>query len=59
VRVRTISFAATAGANAVRIPVRSLAAGSYGATLTVVDAAGNTTAPVTRTFTVTRRARRR
>jgi len=59
VRVRTISFAATAGANAGRIPVRTLAPGSYSATLTVVDAGGNRTAPITRTFTVTRRARRR
>jgi len=59
VRLRTISLPATAGANSGRIPAKTLAPGSYSATLTVADAAGNRTAAVTRTFTVTRRTRRR
>ena len=59
VRMRTISFTAKAGANVVQIPVRTLAPGSYSAVLGVADAAGNRTAPVTRAFTVTRRASHR
>ena len=59
VRVRTLSLAGKAGANTIELPVRGLAPGSYSAVLTVTDAAGNPAAPITRTFTVTRRPRRR
>ena len=38
VRVKTISFTAKTGANAIRLPVGTLAPGSYSAVLSVADA---------------------
>ena len=55
VKVKTITKAVTAGATTITISARTLAPGSYSATLTVTDAAGNAAQPVTKTFTVTRR----
>lgn len=55
VRVRSVSAAGAAGLNAIRIATRRLAPGTYAVAVTVVDAAGNRAAPVTRRFTVTRK----
>jgi streptogramin lyase len=57
VRVKTVKANAVAGANAVRIAIRTLRPGRYGVTLTVADGAGNRANPVTRTFTITKRRR--
>lgn len=59
VRVKTISRSITAGANSIVIAPAGLAPGSYSATLTVTDAAGNAGAPVTKGFVVKRAPKRR
>jgi virginiamycin B lyase len=59
VRVRTITTAASAGANTIQVKTRTLRKGSYSAALTVSDAAGNRSAPVTRTFKITKKQRHR
>jgi streptogramin lyase len=58
VRVRTVNQSAVAGANAVRLRIKTLPAGRYRATLTVADAAGNRAAPVSRTLTITKKRSR-
>jgi hypothetical protein len=58
-RVRTITAAATAGVNTIRFKTKPLGTGSYAAALTVVDAAGNAAAPITRTFKITKKPTRR
>jgi streptogramin lyase len=59
VRIRTISTAATAGVNTIRIKTRSLRKGGYRAALTVSDAVGNRAAPITRKFKITKKPRHR
>lgn len=59
VTARTITKAVTSGVNTIAVSAKGLAPGSYSATLTITDAAGNAGAPVTKRFVVTRAARRR
>ena len=56
-RVRTVPVATTAGANSVKLRIKTLTRGSYGVALTAADAAGNRTKPVTRTLSVTTKKR--
>ena len=49
----------TAGANSVKLRIKTLTRGSYAVALTAADAAGNRTKPVTRTLSVTRKRSRR
>jgi streptogramin lyase len=57
VRRETIEVSATAGQNTIRLGIKSRPVGRYSATLTVVDAAGNRAAPVTRALTIAKKRR--
>jgi streptogramin lyase len=56
-RVKKVQVATTAGANSVKLRIKTLTRGSYGVALTAADAAGNRTKPVTRTLSVTTKKR--
>jgi virginiamycin B lyase len=58
VRVKSVGVQAAAGANMVTISTRTLPAGRYRLVLALHDAAGNAAVSVTRSLTVTHRARR-
>jgi streptogramin lyase len=51
-RVKTVQVTTTAGANSVKLRIKTLTRGSYGVALTAADAAGNRTKPVTRALSV-------
>jgi virginiamycin B lyase len=57
-RLKRVTVAVAAGANTVRLSLRSLKPGSYGVTLVVTDAAANQAAPVTRTLRIVKRRKR-
>jgi hypothetical protein len=53
--VKSVRTTAVAGQNAIRLRIRTLPRGSYRATLTAADAAGNQAVPLTRTLTITKK----
>jgi virginiamycin B lyase len=57
-RVKAIQLSTTAGANSVKLRIKTLTRGKYGVALTAADAAGNRAAPVTRALSVTTKKRR-
>jgi streptogramin lyase len=57
-RLKTIQAGAVTGQNKIRLGIKSRPAGSYSATLTVADTAGNRAAPLTRRLTITKKRKR-
>jgi hypothetical protein len=57
-RLKTIQAGAVTGQNKIRLGIKSRPVGSYSATLTVVDTAGNRAAPLTRRLTITKKPKR-
>jgi streptogramin lyase len=57
-RVKTVHVTTIAGANSVKLRIKTLKRGSYAVALTAADAAGNRTkSPVTRTLTIAKKRR--
>lgn len=55
VRVRALGGNGGAGLNTIQLPTRKLVSGRYRVVFTATDAAGNRSAPVTRTFKVAKK----